>query len=77
MVVGDYLTEGFWRSGNPEGVRRAGNPHRKLSTYVTALMRHSFRTEAVDGPTPDAGVIAAQAQRARLAPFMVFQALSA
>ncbi|MFI5635358.1 class I SAM-dependent methyltransferase [Streptomyces sp. NPDC051664] len=38
-VVGDYLTEGFWRSRNPEGARRAGNQHRKVSTYLTALMQ--------------------------------------
>jgi ubiquinone/menaquinone biosynthesis C-methylase UbiE len=73
-VVGDYLAEGFWRSGNPEGARRAGNQHRKLSTYLTALIRHGFRTEAVEEPTPDADVIAAQPQRAGLPPFMVLQA---
>jgi ubiquinone/menaquinone biosynthesis C-methylase UbiE len=73
-VVGDYLAEGFWRSANPEGARRAGNQHRKLSTYLTALARHGFSTEAVDEPAPDAGVVAAQPRRAGLPPFMVFQA---
>ncbi|MEV7680068.1 methyltransferase domain-containing protein [Streptomyces sp. NPDC088341] len=73
-VVGDYLSEGFWHSANPEGARRAGNQHRKLSTYLTALVRHGFRTEAVDEPTPDARVIAEQPQRAGLPPFMVLQA---
>lgn len=75
-VVGDYLPEGFWRSTNPEGVRRAGNQHRKLSTYLTALTGHGFRIEAVEEPAPDAAVIAAQPQRAGLPPFMLFQARS-
>ncbi|WP_371798447.1 hypothetical protein [Streptomyces sp. NBC_01707] len=52
-VVGDYLTEGFWRSVNPEGARRAGNQHRTLSTYLTALVGHGFRIEAVHEPAPD------------------------
>jgi len=70
-VVGDYLTEGFWRSGNPDGARRAGNQHRKLSTYLTALVGHGFSIEAVDEPTPDARVVAAQPHRVGLPPFMV------
>lgn len=73
-VVGEYLTEGFWRSTNPEGVRRVGNRHRRLSTYLTALVRHGFRLEAVDEPTPDAGVVAAQPHRARLPPFIAVRA---
>ncbi|WP_371794209.1 class I SAM-dependent methyltransferase [Streptomyces sp. NBC_01718] len=73
-IVGDYLTEGFWRSGNPEGARRAGNQHRKLSTYLNALMRNGFTIEAVDEPAPDARVAASQPQRAGLPPFMVLQA---
>ncbi|MFF1836978.1 methyltransferase domain-containing protein [Streptomyces sp. NPDC058231] len=75
-VVGDYPTEGFWRSENPEGARRAGNQHRKLSTYLTTLMRQGFRTEGVEEPAPDAIVAAAQPQRAGLPPFMVFRARS-
>lgn len=49
-VVGDYPAEGFWRSANPEGVRRAGNHHRMLSTYLTALIGNRFLVEAVDEP---------------------------
>lgn len=70
-VVGDYLTEGFWRSANPEGARRAGNQHRTLSTYLTALVGHGFRIEAVHEPAPDARLATAQPQRAGLPPFMV------
>ena len=76
-VVGDYLTEGFWRSANPEGARRAGNQHRTLSTYLTALVRHGFRLEAVDEPAPDARVAAAQTRRAGLPPFVVLRARQA
>ncbi|MGN6791421.1 MAG: class I SAM-dependent methyltransferase [Streptosporangiaceae bacterium] len=41
-LVSDYLTERFWRSSNPEGVRRVGNHHRTLSTYLNALGRAGF-----------------------------------
>lgn len=71
-VVGDYLAEGFWRSSNPNGARRAGNQHRKLSTYLTALMRGGFTITAVDELAPDPRVLAAQPQRAGLPPFMLF-----
>ena len=40
-----YLDEEFWRSPNPEGVRRAGAYHRTLSTYLNAFVRHGFRLE--------------------------------
>ncbi len=48
--VGDYLTERFWRSGNPRGVRRAGNHHRTVSTYLNALSEHGFRIERAEEP---------------------------
>ena len=48
--TGDYLTERFWRSQNPEGVRRAGNHHRTLSTYLNALVNHGFRIERFEEP---------------------------
>lgn len=70
-VVGDYLSEGFWRSANPEGARRAGNRHRTVATYLNALVRHGLRLDAVDEPAPDAGVAAEQPRRALLPPFAV------
>jgi ubiquinone/menaquinone biosynthesis C-methylase UbiE len=45
-----YLTEGFWRSDNPEGVRRVGNHHRTLATYLTALAAAGFAVETVEEP---------------------------
>lgn len=37
VTISRYLQEHFWRSTNPEGVRRAGNYQRTMSTYLTAL----------------------------------------
>ena len=44
-LVTRYLDEEFWRSPNPEGVRRAGAHHRTLSTYLNAFVRHGFAME--------------------------------
>jgi ubiquinone/menaquinone biosynthesis C-methylase UbiE len=52
MTVAGYFDERFWRSANPNGVRRAGNHHRTLSTYLNALVRAGFRLDAVDEPRP-------------------------
>lgn len=73
-VVGEYASEGFWRSANPEGVRRAGNQHRMLGTYVAALVGQGFAVEAMSEPLPDARVAAGQPQRAGLPPFLIVQA---
>ncbi|MBB4921927.1 hypothetical protein [Kitasatospora kifunensis] len=73
-MVGHYLAEGFWRSDNPQAVRRAGNQHRTLSTYLTALLRHGFLLEAVTEPAPTVQVAAQQPQRAGLPPFLVIRA---
>jgi SAM-dependent methyltransferase len=48
--VGDYFNERFWRSQNPQGVRRAGNHHRMLSTYLNALAEHGFALQRTDEP---------------------------
>jgi ubiquinone/menaquinone biosynthesis C-methylase UbiE len=52
VSVTGYFHERFWRSANPNGVRRAGNHHRTLATYLNALVRHGFRLEAVEEPPP-------------------------
>ncbi|WP_099250712.1 class I SAM-dependent methyltransferase [Mycobacterium sp. shizuoka-1] len=41
-VIGDYLAEGFWASIHPQSVRRAGNYHRTIATYMTALTDHGL-----------------------------------
>ncbi|MDH6142104.1 ubiquinone/menaquinone biosynthesis C-methylase UbiE [Kitasatospora sp. GP30] len=76
-VVGDYLAEGFWRSTNPEAVRRAGNHHRSLTGYLRALLRHGFALEYAAEPSPTAAVAAQQPQRAGLPPFLVLRAAAA
>jgi len=49
-VVRDYLHEEFWRSANPSAVRRAGNHHRTLSTYLNGLVRHGFLIQEAAEP---------------------------
>ncbi|MFG2692999.1 hypothetical protein [Kitasatospora sp. NPDC048407] len=71
-VVGAYLAEGFWRSTNPEAVRRVGNQH--LSTYLTALVRHGFVLDAITEPAPGSQLAAAQPQRAGLPPLLAARA---
>nr|WTB36400.1 class I SAM-dependent methyltransferase [Streptomyces sp. NBC_00830] len=75
-VVGDYHAEGFWRSDNPQGVRRAGNQHRMLSTYLNALGGHGFLLETAAELTPSSPVAAEQPQRAGLPPFFLVRASS-
>jgi SAM-dependent methyltransferase len=52
VTVTGYFDERFWRSSNPNGVRRAGNYHRTLATYLNALVRNGFRLEEVAEPRP-------------------------
>jgi len=52
-LVARYLDEEFWRSPNPEGVRRAGAYHRTLSTYLNAFVRHGFCLEQSLEPAAD------------------------
>jgi ubiquinone/menaquinone biosynthesis C-methylase UbiE len=73
-VIGDYFAEGFWRSANPSGVRRAGNQHRTVSRYLTALIVHGFVVESVAEPQPDSRVTGRQPHRADLPPFLVVRA---
>ena len=49
-LITDYLTERFWRSANPAGVRRAGTYHRTLSSYLNLLLACGFALEAVEEP---------------------------
>ncbi len=48
--VNEYFDERFWRSPNPHGVRRVGNHHRMLSTYLNALVDHGFTVERTAEP---------------------------
>lgn len=59
-VINGYFDERFWRSRNPQGVRRAGNHHRTLSTYLNALGAAGFHLEVA--LEPEAGRLLAEQQ---------------
>jgi SAM-dependent methyltransferase len=73
-VVGSYLDEGFWRSANPEGVRRAGNQHRMISRYLTLLVDRGFALTMIAEPSAPPAVVAARPHRAALPPFLLVRA---
>jgi SAM-dependent methyltransferase len=73
-IVGDYAAEGFWRSTNPQGVRRAGNQHRMLGTYFRTLIKQGFVVDAVAEPIPGDAVVAEQPRRSGLPPFLLLAA---
>jgi SAM-dependent methyltransferase len=54
VLVSEYLDERFWRSSNPQGVRRAGNHHRTVSTYLNGLVAAGFTLEEVVEPRASA-----------------------
>jgi ubiquinone/menaquinone biosynthesis C-methylase UbiE len=58
-MVTKYLEERFWRSDNPKGVRRVGNHHRTLTTYLNTLTACGFTLDIVDEP-PAHGRLAAE-----------------
>jgi len=58
-LIADYLTERFWRSANPAGVRRAGNYHRTLGGYLNALIAAGFVLDVVAEPAAE-GRLASQ-----------------
>jgi hypothetical protein len=72
--MGNYLAEGFWRSTHPQSVRRAGNYHRTISTYITALTDHDLSLEVFAEPAPDQRVAATNPDRAALPPFLLIRA---
>lgn len=73
-LVGDYLDEGFWRSANATGVRRAGNQHRTIASYMMALVACGFIVDLVAEPAPNARILTEQPQRAGLPPFLLIAA---
>lgn len=54
--------------------RRAGNVHRAISTYVTAVLEHGFVLRSLDEPAPSDEVSAAAPHRLGLPPFLVISA---
>jgi hypothetical protein len=73
-VAGDYFAEGLWRSTSPHSVRRAGNYHRTLSTYLNTVLGHGFTLRSCDEPAPTAAVRAEVPHRLGLPPFLLVSA---
>lgn len=73
-AVGDYFAEGLWRSPHPHSVRRAGNYHRTISAYVTAVLGHGFVLRRLDEPAPSDEIRAEAPHRLGLPPFLVISA---
>lgn len=74
--VGDYLAEGFWRSGHPGSVRRAGNYHRMVSTYLRTLLATGFRIESIREPAPTPAVLESHPHRGELPPFLLVHGIA-
>lgn len=74
-LVGDYFAEGFWRLAESQSVRRAGNYHRTITTYVRTLIDHGFVLEVLAEPAPDVGVRTTNPHRVGLPPFLLVRAV--
>jgi ubiquinone/menaquinone biosynthesis C-methylase UbiE len=73
-VAGDYFAEGLWRSAHPHSVRRAGNYHRTISTYITAVLHHGFALWSCEEPVPTEAVRTEAPHRLGLPPFLLISA---
>ena len=76
-LVADYLTERFWRSANPAGVRRAGNHHRTLSSYLTALTAAGFILDVAAEPAAEGRLATEQPVYERVPIFFAARAIRA
>jgi ubiquinone/menaquinone biosynthesis C-methylase UbiE len=77
VQVTGYFHERFWRSSNPDGVRRAGNHHRRLSTYLTSLIDAGLVLEVVEEPEPAPQLAAQQPLYAEVPIFFAGRARTA
>jgi SAM-dependent methyltransferase len=73
-VAGNYFAEGLWRSAHPHSVRRAGNYHRTISTYLTAVLDHGFTLRSCREPAPSDAVRTEAPHRLGLPPFLLVSA---
>lgn len=55
-VVNGYFNERFWRATDASQVRRVGNYHRTLSTYVNALVCSGHTVQRILEPGPDSAI---------------------
>ena len=77
VTVTGYFDERFWRSSNPHGVRRAGNHHRTLATYLNALSAAGLALEAVEEPTAEPLLVEQQPLYAEVPIFFAARARAA
>jgi SAM-dependent methyltransferase len=74
-AVHSYFAEGFWRSGNPAGVRgRAGNHHRTIATYLNALIGTGFIIDKIAEPAASPLLLATQPVYGQVPIFLGFLA---
>lgn len=57
-LVSGYYDPAFWRSPDPQGVRRVGNYHRPLSTYLNTLIQQGYVVAGITEPRPPQAVTA-------------------
>jgi ubiquinone/menaquinone biosynthesis C-methylase UbiE len=75
-LVNNYFEERFWRSTNPNGVRRAGNHHRSLSVYINTLIQAGFVIATVDEPRPTQILAEQQPEYAQVPIFWATRAIA-
>jgi SAM-dependent methyltransferase len=73
-LVNAYFDETFWRSANPEGVRRVGQWHRTVATYFNTLIEHRFTVTRMAEPQPDAAVAAMHRGWVQVPPLLLVHA---
>jgi len=64
-TIGDYFAGGIWRTTDSHSAGGAGNYHRTITTYVTALRNHGFARKILSdreerAPQPEFAVWLAQ-----------------
>jgi SAM-dependent methyltransferase len=74
QLVNGYFQERFWRSTHPQGIRRAGNWHRMLSTYLNTVLDGGFAVTRVVEPAPTPALAASHPGRADVPMFLVVRA---
>jgi hypothetical protein len=57
-----------------QSVRRAGNYHKTIATYMTALTDHGLSVEVFAEPRPNQKVAAENPHRGALPPFLLIRA---
>ena len=69
------MEQGFWRTTAPHRVRRVGNYHRTISTYINALSSNGLQITSLAEPAPDGLVREGNPHRVGLPPFLMICAI--